>query len=116
VAGFLPEVPVLAGRPFAGGQSTFVPGYYWSDADQMLVLRRLRGEIVPFALLPADYGSEIDQAFPLVAGYLRARYVPLTTLGGDDETAVQILVDSTMRAAPPDAETGWPCVLHLASG
>lgn len=116
VAGFLPEVPVLAGRRFAGGQSTFVPGYYWSDDDQKLVLRRLRGEIVPFALLPADYGSEIDQAFPLVAGYLRARYVPLVTLGDDDETAVRILVDSTMRTAPRDAETGWPCVLHLASG
>ncbi len=115
VAGFLPEVPVLAGRRFAGGQSTFVPGYYHSDDDQKLVLRRLRGEVVPFALLPADYGSEIDQAFPLVAAYLRARYIPLATLGDDEETSVQVLIDSTIRTADRDAATGWPCLLDLAS-
>jgi hypothetical protein len=113
VAGFLPEVPFFAQRAFAGGQSTFVPGYYRSDQNQKLVLARLRDELVPFALVPADYGTEIDTAFPLVAGYLRARYAPLVTLGSDDETAVQVLFDGTLAVTARDAETGWPCVVGL---
>jgi hypothetical protein len=109
VLGFLPEVPVLAHRAFAGGQSTFVPGYYRSDENQRLVLKRLRTQVVPFALVPKDYAADLDQTFPLLTDYLRARYLPLVTLGGESETGVQILVDGTLRPSGHDPETGWPC-------
>jgi hypothetical protein len=116
VMGFLPEVPVLAHRAFAGGQSTFVPGYYRSDENQRLVLRRLRTEVVPFALVPKDYAADLDETFPLLTDYLRARYVPLVTLGAESETGVQVLVDGMLRPSGQDAETGWPCFSNVGPG
>lgn len=109
VTGFMPEVPVLTGRGFAGGQSTFIPGYFSSDENQRLVLRRLRDQAVPFALLPKDYASELDVAFPALMGYVRSRYVPLASFGADSESGVEVLVDGTMRWPARDGATGWPC-------
>jgi hypothetical protein len=109
VMGFLPEVPVLTRRAFAGGQSTFIPGYYGSDENQRLVLKRLRDEVVPFVLVPGDYARELDQGFPAIMDYVHVRYMPFATLGEDPETGVQILLDRTLRALSQDAETGWPC-------
>jgi hypothetical protein len=112
VMGFLPEIPVFAHRAFAGGQSTFVSGYYDSEENQRRVLERLRGEIVPFALIPSDYANEVSRWFPLVTAYVRARFVPLARVG-TDSVNVEILIDSRLPTEPRDDETGWPCPLPL---
>ena len=109
VTGFLPEVPVLVNRPFAGGQSTFIPGYFSSEENQRLVLNRLRDEVVPFVIVPKDYASELDVAFPALMAYVRTRFEPLAAFGDDSEAGAQVLVDASMRWQSRDETTGWPC-------
>jgi hypothetical protein len=110
VGGFAPEVPVFTQRAFAGGQLGFVQGYYEDDVYQRLVLQRLAREVVPFVVLPGEAAiNQFSAGFPLVANYVRIRYVPLVTLGEDAGTGVQVLFDSSLPVASRDAETGWPC-------
>ena len=108
VGGFLVEVPFYARRLFAGGQSYF-GAYFGSEANERAALRRLRDEVVPFAVLPSDYDEEFERRFPLIASYLRARYVPLTDVRVDDELTVHLLVDGELPSVGRDAESGWPC-------
>jgi hypothetical protein len=110
VGGFAPEVPVLTQRRFAGGQISFVQGYYDDEIYQRLVLRRLARESVPFVVLPGAAAiNQFRAGFPLVANYVRIRYVPLVTLGDDPSTAVQVWFDSALPVAARDPDTGWPC-------
>jgi hypothetical protein len=110
VGGFAPEVPVFTQRAFAGGQPGFVQGYYDDEVYQRLVLRRLARQVVPFVVLPGEAAiNQFGAGFPLVASYVRIRYVPLVTLGPDAATGVQVLFDSTLPVAARDPETGWPC-------
>jgi hypothetical protein len=110
VGGFAPEVPVFTTRAFAGGQLGFVQGYYEGEQYQRLVLKRLSREVVPFVVLPGEAAiNQFGAGFPLLANYVRVRYVPLVTLGDDASTAVQVLFDSELPVAARDPETGWPC-------
>ena len=110
VAGFNPEVLIFARRGFAGGQPSFLQGYYGAEAYQQSVLKRLAREVVPFVVLPGEAAAnQFVVGFPLVAGYVRIRYVPLVTLGPDAATGVQVLFDSTLPIAARDPATGWPC-------
>jgi hypothetical protein len=109
VVGFAPEVPIFARRAFAGGQSAFVQGYFESESRQQAVLQHLAREVVPFVVMPAEVATtQFDSSFPIVARYVRIRYVPLATLG-DPVTGVQIMFDSALPVAARDPETGWPC-------
>jgi len=109
VAGFMPEIPYFARRPFAGGQSTFVSGYYGSAENQRLVIERLRSQRAPFVLMPNTELAEFNQGFPMVAEYLRTRYAHLTDVRIDDETSIDIQLDRSLTGAI-DVATGWPCV------
>jgi hypothetical protein len=110
VGGFAPEVPVLTRRAYAGGQAGFVEGYYEQERYQRLVLQRLSREVVPFVVLPGEAAiNQFHTGFPLVANYVRIRYMPLVTLGPDAARGVQILFDSALPIAARDPETGWPC-------
>lgn len=110
VVGNVPEVLIFTQRAFAGGQPAFVGGYYLSETYQRSVLKRMRQEVVPFVLIPGEaYSSEFSVAFPLVADYVRRRYVPLATFGADAATSVQVMFDSTLPIPRRDAETGLPC-------
>jgi hypothetical protein len=108
IGGFLPEVPFFAQRRFAAGQGYF-GSYFGSVESQQTALYRLRGQKVPFVILPSDYAEEFERLFLLVAPYVRARYVPLTDVEIDDYLTVHILVDGELGWAGRDAETGWPC-------
>jgi hypothetical protein len=87
-----------------------VQGYYGGEVFQRLVLQRMAREVVPFVVLPGAAAiNQFSAGFPLVANYVRIRYVPLVTLGDDASTAVQVLFDSTLPIAARDPKTGWPC-------
>ena len=107
-AGFIPEVSYLARRPYAAGQSTFGP-WWGSEEMQQLALRRLRNQVVPFFILPGEYREEFNMRFPLVADYVRSRYVTLATIDITDEDQVEIFVNSELPATGRDGQTGWPC-------
>jgi hypothetical protein len=108
VGGYLVELPFFAQRRFAAGQAYF-GGSFGGDDGQHLALRRLRQEVVPFAIIPSDYASDIESTFYLIDQYLRARYTLMTEVPVSEELDVRILVDSTMVPSGRDADTGWPC-------
>jgi hypothetical protein len=95
-------------RLFAAGQEYF-GGYFGSDANERFAFDHLRRQTVPFVIISSDDQAEFDSRFPLVAGYVHARYAPLTDVPIDDEQTIHILVSRDMPAAARDAETGWPC-------
>ncbi len=113
VGGFLPEIPFYAQRLFAGGQGYF-GAYFGSEANERFAFDHLRQQRVPFAIVPSDGETEFNKRFPLVAGYVRARYAPLADVPIDDEQTIHILVNREMPAASRDPETGWPCSPHTS--
>jgi hypothetical protein len=108
VGGFMVEVPFYAQRLFAAGQEYF-GGYFGSAANERFAFDRLRRQSVPFVIVPSDYLDEFNSRFPLVSGYVHARYEPLTDLRVDDDQTIHILVSRDMPSVTRDAETGWPC-------
>lgn len=106
LGGLIPEVAYLARRPFAGG------GYehynFSSRINQQRVVDRLRRQLVPFALIPTGSDTKLAD-FPVVADYLRSRYVLLADLLVAGDERIQILVDDSLPSISRDAETGWPC-------
>jgi len=108
IGGFLVEVPFYSRRLFAAGQEYF-GAYFTSEANERFAFDRLRHQSVPFVVLPSDQLADFDEAFPLVASWVRPRYVPLTEVAIDDEETIHILVSRDLNGAPRDRETGWPC-------
>jgi hypothetical protein len=114
VGGFMVEVPFYSQRLFAAGQEYF-GGYFGSDENERFAFDRLQRQRVPFVIIPSDDQKEFDSRFPLVAGYVHARYVPLMDMPIDDEQTIHVLVNRDMPAASRDAETGWPCFRSQAT-
>jgi hypothetical protein len=110
VTGVQPEYYVFAGRPFAGGLVLFRA--FNSSRDQQLVVSRLQQRSVPVVLIdPSDPG-----AYPVIAAYLRDRYVPVGESMGV-RYPLTVAVDKNLRATRSDEATGWPCgFVRNASG
>jgi hypothetical protein len=108
VPAFLPEVAVLARRPFAGGQVVFMLKALATPADHALVMRRLARERVPLAVIRRPTYDEIAMEFPELDAYIQGRFTPIAqwSLGGDDR--IVLLADPT-ASVRQDAQTGWPC-------
>jgi len=108
VGGFLVELPFFAQRRFAAGQGYFGGSFGGEDVER-LALMRLRGQAVPFMVIPSDSLGDFEGRFPLVARYVASRYTQMASIPASEETAVQIFVDSERPAQGQDAQTGWPC-------
>lgn len=107
VAGSAPEIYVYARRRFAGGQPMFRRGFFTTEFDQARVIRGLRRDDVPLAVvLPdADFADfefvvrELDTEFPPFAE------VPIEGHDG----AIVLRANRRIRPARVDETTGWPC-------
>jgi hypothetical protein len=108
MGGFDPEIPFYARRLFAAGQAYFA-SYFSSTDNQLMALGRMRRQVVPLFILSSDYAEEFEQRFPIVAAYVHARYMLLTEVTVEKDRYVRIFVDSGLRSAGLDPETGWPC-------
>ena len=108
IGGFLVEVPFYARRLFAAGHEYF-GAYFSSEANERFAVDRLQRQRVPFAIVPSDSQEEFDANFPLVAGYVRARFTSLTDIPVDEEQTIHLLVNRDLPSSGHDPETGWPC-------
>jgi hypothetical protein len=108
VPAFLPEVPVLARRAFAGGQVWFMAHALATPHDHALVMQRLARERVPIAVRRRPNYDDLAAEFPDLDRYIASHFtlVAQWSLGGDDR--VELLADTT-AATSVDRQTGWPC-------
>ena len=110
VSQYLPQVPALSRRAFAGGQPDLRPGFFATDEDQQLFLERIKTQSVPVLIVPPadEYGGFVE-AFPEVARYFAADYAPAGERDLGDGLRVAILA---RRDAVPSSRYGpldLPC-------
>ena len=108
VAAFLPEVAVLAQRPFAGGQLWFMAGAMTSAADHALVMSRLARQRVPVAVFRRPNYDDLVHDFPELDEYIKSHFTEVARWSLGDADAIYLMMDTT-QATGTDAKTGWPC-------
>lgn len=110
VAGYAPEISVLARRPFAAGQSKVAFSFYKSVADQRRALKKLERQTVPIVL--ADY-EDFDEAFvtdyPLLWKYVSAHYQRAGIISVDDKQRFIAFTDTRRSPGGTDNTLGLPC-------
>jgi hypothetical protein len=109
VGGNAPEIYVYAQRPFAAGHSTFLEGYYQSEAEQQRMLDRVQQQVVAFAVMLSDQESSFRATAPGLGAFVDANFRPLTEIPVSSDRTVRVLVRSGLPPLHADAATGWPC-------
>jgi hypothetical protein len=109
VAGNAPEIYVYAQRPFAAGHSTFLEGYYQSDADQQRMLERVREQVVAFTVMLSDQEASWRSTAPDLSAFVVANFQPLTAIPVSEDRTVRVLVRTGLPPIHTDAATSWPC-------
>lgn len=105
VVGYAPEVIALSERPFAGGRSIFLPGFYEHERYGLYLLDRLARQSVPLILAETE---PYYAAFPRLPDHLRSKYVEAGTIPIDGGVQLRILA----RRGPSRGAYGpgkWPC-------
>ena len=109
IQGYIPQVPALARRAFAGGHADLRPGFFTTEAAQQLTIQRLQHQSVPVILL--ESGEELDhfrEEFPLVTAYIDAHYRVADTRTFD-RFGTTLLVQKDRPPVGTYAPLGWPC-------
>jgi hypothetical protein len=105
---YIPQVPALGRRAFAGGHADLRAGFFNSEEAQALTVARLQRQEVPIALLgePVD---AFERSFPVVGAYLRRNYDAVGSRAFDDRLTINLLVKKDLPAVRSYAELEWPC-------
>ena len=99
VLGEHPELYYFSDRRFAGGHAWLLPYYYSGDADEALIVARLRAARVPIVLTESGstYDEDYREVFEQVHGYLGNEYTDAGELefGGSRPLRVHVRADLT---------------------
>ena len=106
VAGFGPEIPVLAHRSFAAGLPTWIPGYYEDAADVRRAVAHLQREDIGAVVL-LDGTNAFVQSWPVLAAAVRPRGLDEYAIPSIDER-LRVWLPHATAAAPMEA-MGLPC-------
>jgi hypothetical protein len=110
VAGYAPEIHVLARRRFAAGQGTVSLGFYTSTEDQRRALARLATQSVPIVLAEAeDFDEGFASDYPLLAAHILSRYRDAGTMTLDEGRRIRVFVDASRMPTGVDPHLGLPC-------
>ena len=107
VTGFGPQIPFLAGRPFAAGLPSWIPGYYEGPDDMVRARRRLDREQVSAAVLLEGAGA-FTRAWPDLAAWFHSRRYEEHALPRDNDI-VRVWLPAAAPGTPIDSGTGLPC-------
>ena len=107
VAGDLPEIYVLARRPFAGGQPALRAGLFSGVEDQQLVVARMRQQDVPLAIID-PHGDATT--FRVIMQYLETRFDKVAEVAmRNGRPNLVLLVNRGATPIGTDEQLGMPC-------
>ena len=110
VVGYAPELPVLARRRFAAGQSITSLSYYTSESDQRRALERLNRQSVPIVLADAaTFETEFADDYPLLATFVADHYREAGRIDVADDRSYRVFVDASRKPERVDPYLGLPC-------
>jgi hypothetical protein len=107
VAGFGPEIPALAHRPFAGGLPSWIPGYYDDRANVARAIGRLNRERVAAAVM-LDGSTVLVNSWPELGEWIRSHGFEEHPLAAID-SRFRIWLPRPAADVSTDRETGLPC-------
>lgn len=105
VTWFAPRVFFEAERAFAGGQVYLTHGWHSSPEDQQLTVERLARQRVPIVIDSVE--SAYEEYFPIVATYMRERFVEAVSTSALE--GYRVLVDRQLTPTGTYEPLGLPC-------
>jgi hypothetical protein len=110
VQSYLPQVPAMARRAFAGGHADLRPGFFEFEEAQRLTVERLRSRSVPIILLDTeDSLRSFYRSFPIVTAYIDQEYRPAGTHTFDERFGITLFVKQDRTPTGTYEPLGWPC-------
>jgi hypothetical protein len=107
VSGFAPQIAFLAGRPFAAGLPSWIPGYYETPADIRRARARLDRENVSAVVL-LEGADVFEESWPDLAMWFREHRFERHDSTRLDEGITVWLAPSDVSSTT-DVETDLPC-------
>jgi hypothetical protein len=110
---FAPDLYFELGRPFAGDQVFFLPGYWGSTQDQERTISKIQAQAVPIVISHRQREELFGTHFPLIAHFVHDRYEPLPNSAFPDDASFpyRIWVDRQITPARTYEPLAWPCFI-----
>lgn len=117
VLGHYPELYYFSDRRFAGGHAWLLPFYYTADADEALIVARLKRVRVPIVLTEnrATYEEEYREVFEQVHAYLQDAYTEAGEVDFGGPLPLRVLVRADLPSIRRYEPLGLPCFMPAES-